>query len=70
MPEQIELLFKLVEAFRNLPKEKRQKFYVHYSSRNIQLEIIHPGFEKRHITAYEGDIESLEREGLVSLVFS
>ncbi len=64
-PEQEELLVKLVEAWRNVPREGRQKF-THFDVVGGSF-LLHPGLPSTEIPAYLGDIEVLERAGLVSI---
>ena len=62
-PEHEELLYALVEAARNVPREKRDKF--------IAVEVFgggfiqHPGLPDGRIPAYKGDVEVLAHEGLL-----
>ena len=68
-PEQKELLIVLVEASRNVPREKRQKFLVSFAAQLEQAIIHHEGFVGGKHLAYFGDIEVLTRSGLLNLVY-
>ena len=65
--EQEELLSSLVEAYRNVPRNKRQPFWVSNSDESNFARIRHDGLPNREISAYEGDIKTLDREGLVEI---
>jgi hypothetical protein len=65
--EQEELLSSLVEAYRNVPRNKRQPFWVRNSDKSNFVRIEHDGLPNREISAYEGDIKTLGREGLVEI---
>jgi hypothetical protein len=67
--EQEELLFTLVEASRNVPREERQKFIVMRIDNAHQDILHHEGLPGRRIMIYFGDVEILARKGLVSLTF-
>ena len=62
--EQLELLNMIVEASRNIPHDKRQKFSVLETSTDDIL--IHPGLGGKKII-YFGDVEILARYSFVSL---
>lgn len=64
-PDQKELLMTLVEAARNLPREKRRKFLVSQTFGGDSL--IHPGVPNDKEVIYYGDIEILAREELLLL---
>ena len=67
--EQIDLLSVLVEGARNLPRDKRQEFYViPHAWGETQSLLLHPGLPKGKIDAYPGDINMLARIGF--LLFS
>ncbi len=61
--EQINLLCTLVEASRNVPREKRQKFHAVQTLGKHSADIIHEGLPKDFPGAYIGDIEILATEG-------
>lgn len=65
--EQGELLFVLVEASRNVPREKRHKFYAMEEFGSYQCKIKHEGLPNGEGRAYMGDIEALRDEGLLTL---
>ena len=58
-PEQVELLFLIVEAVRNTPSEERQKFFVAQTFGGDFLH--HPGIKESENRIYYGDVEELER---------
>lgn len=62
-PTQEELLFKVVEASRNVSNQDRQKFYAIDSFEGTGLQ--HPGLGEDAIPVYRGDIETLGRLGLL-----
>lgn len=62
--EQVELLYVLVEATRNIPREKRQKFIYVRSQSPVVL------FADERINAYIGDIEILAGSGLLNLSYT
>jgi len=66
LPEQRELLEALVEASRNVPRDKRQKFLVVQTLSSPDY-IIHPGLQGTRFPGYLGDVETLARAGLVAL---
>lgn len=61
--EQKELLFKIVEASRNLPSDKRSDFFITRSSAGDQLN--HSGLPEGNIEIYYNDLAILERYGLI-----
>jgi hypothetical protein len=61
--EQVELFCRMVEAQRNLPRERRTKFLL-VKVMGTRDPLIHPGFP-RDIGVYEGDLEVLESYGLL-----
>ncbi|NQV19413.1 MAG: hypothetical protein HQ534_12835 [Armatimonadetes bacterium] len=63
--EQKQLLELLVEASRNVKREKRRKF-VFFGMQSSAI-IDHPGLLNGGVEAYMGDIETLAREGLIAL---
>jgi len=64
-PVQEELLIKIVEAARNVPLDKREKFFVLRSSEGDSL--FHPGIPEDKSQIYFGDIETLASQGLLAL---
>jgi len=67
--EQLELLSILVEASRNVPREKRQKFYVSTTVGKYTSTLHHEGLPNGKLEAYLGDVEELHRKGLLSLSY-
>ncbi len=67
-PEQEELLSLIVEAVRNTPREKRQKFIVVQLEEGVDL-LLHPGLKKSENRIYYGDVEELGRQGLLAIGF-
>jgi hypothetical protein len=67
-PEQEELLKKLVEASQNVPRDQRQKF--HCLSDGDGDHALHPGLLGRELPIYEGDIDTLDAEGLLHVTYS
>jgi len=65
-PEQEELLFSIVEAVRNTPREERRKFLVAQTLRGDSL--IYPSI-KGEGRIYYGDVEELGRQGLLAIGF-
>jgi hypothetical protein len=65
LPEQRDLLAKLVEASRNVPAAQRQPFL--YSEAADGADIQHPGLPDGRLAAYAGDLDVLEREGLLNV---
>jgi hypothetical protein len=68
-PEQEELLKALVEATRNVPRNERQKF-IFTQSWGPGDRISHPGLPGQMMGAYEGDLDVLEREGLLNVSYT
>lgn len=66
--EQQNLLVALVEAARAVPRDKRQPFFFLQTFGGDGL--IHPGFREGSLTAYEGDIQTLAREGFIAVSYS
>jgi hypothetical protein len=67
--EQIELLVRLVEAARNVPRERREKFFVSQALNRPDM-IVHPGLPNRQTEGYVGDVEELGTKGLLSVDFT
>jgi hypothetical protein len=66
-PEQVELLRLVVEASRNVPRDKRRKFMVARTFGGDSL--MHPGLSKNGTKTYIGDIEILSSVGLLNLSY-
>lgn len=64
-PIQEELLINIVEAARNTPPDKRQKFFVRKTVGGDDL--LHPSVPKDKTCIYFGDIEALGKEDLLAL---
>jgi len=65
-PEQEELLDELVEASRNVPRNQREKFRIFRFMGGSSLQ--HSGLKGGNKPSpFEGDIETLDREGLIAL---
>ena len=62
---QIDLLFRLVEAARNTPREDRQPFFVMQAAGQNYARVNHPGISNKIV--YIGDIDLLADAGLVRL---
>jgi hypothetical protein len=65
LPEQRDLLAKLVEASWNVPAAQRQPFL--YSESYDGSDIQHPGLPSGNLGAYAGDLDVLEGEGLLNV---
>jgi hypothetical protein len=63
-PEQEELLKTFVEASRNVPRDEREKFLLTTDLGGTQIS--HPGLPGRGMRVHDGDIETLEAEGLLN----
>jgi hypothetical protein len=64
--EQTELLQRLVEEWRALPRERRSQFLTPpYDGRGSQVLIVLPNPSKFHLQAYEGDVNTLIERGLL-----
>lgn len=67
-PEQKDLLVKVVEASRNIPRDQRHRFmYIGVMSGSF---IQHDGLPGRTMAAYKGDIEILAAADLILLTYS
>lgn len=64
--EQEEALAILVEAHRNVPRDKRERFLMSTYDQTNNAVIRHPGLPNRTVEIYEGDISVLERAGLIA----
>jgi hypothetical protein len=67
-PEQEDLLKVLVEATRKVPRDQRQKFLLLKTSGPDFIR--HPGLPNQNLPLYEGDLDVLEREGLLNVSYS
>ncbi|HEV8424514.1 MAG TPA: hypothetical protein VGS14_04940 [Actinomycetes bacterium] len=67
--EQEDLLKVLVEASRNVPRDQRQRF-MFTQSWGPGDRIQHPGLPNQVMPAYEGDLDVLEREGLLNASYT
>src|SRR2546423_1246767 len=65
--EQEELLSSLVEAYRNVPRDQRQPFQVLSFDQSNWPHISHNGLPNREVSAYEADIKTLDRKGLITI---
>jgi hypothetical protein len=64
--EQEEALAILVEAHRNVPRDKRERFLMSTYDQTNNAVIRHPGLPNRVVEIYEGDISALRRAGLIA----
>jgi len=64
-PVQEDLIIRIIEAARNTPIEERVKFLVAQSFEGDTL--VHPSVPEDRNQIYFGDIEALDREGLLAL---
>jgi hypothetical protein len=67
LPEQRDLLAKLVEASRNAPAAQRQPFM--FIEGLTESDVQHPGLPDSRLAAYAGDLDVLEREGLLNVSY-
>jgi len=67
--EQKDLLEVLVETSRNVPLEKRQKFFAIETMESHLANLLHPGLPNGFPGAYMGDIEILSGYGLINLSY-
>lgn len=65
--EQQDLLSKFVEAFRNVPSDQRRPFLIIPSDESNFATVRHAGFPGGTLAAYEGDMDTLGRKGLIDL---
>ena len=68
--EQKTLLMTLVEAYRNVPRDQRQRFLVIETDGSTQAIVSHPGLQAPEFRAYKGDFEILGRYGLLSVAYN
>jgi hypothetical protein len=61
---QRELLHRLVEAEQAVPRDKRREFFL-TPTFGAGTELHHPGLPGGKLSAYHGDLDSLENEGLI-----
>ncbi len=64
---QEKLLIDLVEAEKKVPREKRRYFFVARSVGLPGVHLIHSGWKETEKRVFEGDIDSLERAGLIAM---
>ncbi|MDT4898395.1 MAG: hypothetical protein QOH25_3472 [Acidobacteriota bacterium] len=64
--EQEEALAILVEAHRNVPRDKREAFLMMTTDETNNAYIWHPGLPSGNAEIYEGDINILSRAGLIA----
>src|SRR5688572_29051761 len=64
---QQDLLSKFVEAFRNVPSDQRRAFVIIPSDESNFATVRHLGFPGETLSAYEGDMNTLARKGLIDL---
>ncbi len=65
-PECQDLLRALVEATRNVPREKRERFKANEMPGSVPAYVTHPGLAGGKIRPYIGDLDSLIRGGLLA----
>jgi hypothetical protein len=65
-PEQKRLLEELVEAARKVPRNQREKFMLISTYDSPQPRLLHPGIPDDHPGAYEGDLDALVNEQLLT----
>src|SRR5689334_22363636 len=65
-PEQELLLMQIVEAVRNVPRNKREPFWAAEPYAKPEHIITHPGFPNGHIRAYTGDFQALLLASLIA----
>jgi hypothetical protein len=63
--EQEEALSILVEAHRNVPRDKREAFLMLITDETNYAIVTHPGLPGGKVEIYEGDINTLRRSGLI-----
>lgn len=66
-PEQENLLITLVEAARNIPREKRQEFIFTQTGGGAFIQ--HPGLKNQGHPVYKGDLDILGRSDLLALSY-
>jgi hypothetical protein len=69
LPDQQELLKKLVEAHRNVPRNRRQKFMMLRFLGGEEF-IRHPGLPSGKLDVFHGDMEILAEQGLLTVSYS
>lgn len=65
--EQEELLILLVEAFRNVPRDRRQEFYMMHPEHMYDGILVHPGLSGGKVQARPMDVDILARSGMVHI---
>lgn len=66
-PEHVDLLQRVVEAWRSTPRTQRQKFVVAEAMGGAHL--LHPGLPEQRSDVYVGDVEALAQAGLLNLSY-
>jgi hypothetical protein len=67
-PEQEELLERMVEAQRNLARHEREKFaLLVYGQGDV---LLHKGLRSDYANVFAGDVEALQRAGLLAVSYS
>jgi hypothetical protein len=66
--EQEDLLSAVVEAARNVPSNRRQKFMFIECQQRYSL-VLHPGLPDKRLDVYQGDVEILAHEGFLKLSY-
>ena len=66
LPDQRELLKKFVEAHRNVPRDRRQKFMMLRTHDRGDF-VLHPGFPGGDLDVYHGDLEILAEQGFLTV---
>lgn len=61
--DQVELLKRMVEAYRAVPREKREKFLLAKHMQGAYL--VHSGLSNGGTSIYSGDLDMLSQEGLI-----
>jgi hypothetical protein len=67
MPEQERLLIDLVDAERRIPREQRQHFIISRTIGPRGVQLMHEGWLERDRCVFEGDLEVLAKNGLISI---
>jgi hypothetical protein len=67
-PGQLQLLNHLVEAARNVPKSRREKFLAVSSGTSRNATILHQGLPGGQIEWHEGDLDELKRNGMIAVL--
>jgi hypothetical protein len=67
-PGPLELLDHLVEAARNVPKSRREKFLAVSSGTSRNVTILHQGLPGGQLEWHEGDLDELKRSGMIAVL--